>query len=357
MLFRFKPLVTAISLLSLVHLPILMAADEKDWIKGISIDGRVEVESSYQKSYNSVSSSNLVLAKALVGFTGKVHEWATTRLSFLHEAGNTLKVDETFITLGNLNVFPFYVKVGQMYLPFGKYETLFVSDPVTYNMAHTMRSLGQLGLEAGGAYGSVYAYNGDTQTGSRNIIDHYGATLGFAKESDNLSFEVGVDYLSDFGDLSGPSGVMKSVGTTNNWANYSYVNGLVGHTQVKLGPVTFNGEYMTALDEFQFQYLSFGRSTPLQGAKPKAWYTELGYIMKIGDRDTTVVLSYQATDEALAMGLPKQRYLAGITMEVIDNTSLSLEYKRETKYDEKYGGNYTKKKNADTVTLQLAVYF
>jgi hypothetical protein len=354
MLFRFNPLATTISLLSLVYLPTLMAADDKDWLKGVAVDGRVEVEGSYQKDYNRVSSSDLVLAKALWGFTGNVHEWSTARLSFLYEAEGSLKVDEIFITLGNLNAFPFYVKAGQMYLPFGKYETLLVSDPVTYNIAHIMRSIGQLGLEAGGAYGTVYGYNGDTQKGSSNVIDHYGATLGFTKESDKLSFEVGVDYLSDFGDLSGPSGVMKSVGSANNWANYNYVNGLVGHTQVKLGPVTFNGEYMTALDEFQSQYLSFGSSTPLTGARPKAWYIELGYTIKIDGKDTTVALSYQATDEALTMGLPEQGYLAGISVEMVNNTSLSLEYKRETNYSQQEGGTGG---HLDTVTVQLAVDF
>lgn len=44
-----------------------------------------------------------------------------------------------------------------------------------------------------------------------------------------------------------------------------------------------------------------------------------------------LTLGYQGTEESLALGLPKDRYMGTVRMMIFNNTSLALEYR----YDER----------------------
>lgn len=372
MVFRFKPLATAIGLVSLVHFPSLMAANN-DWIKGVAIDGNVKLKANYEKSYfqNGIyvnnSRSDIVLNNAQLGFTGKVHEWSTARLSFLYQKNEVdpLQVDETFMTLGNLKVLPVYLKMGQWYLPFGRDDALFISHTTTYDMAGPLRQAALLGFEGGGVYGSAYGYNGQTQEDNNNKIDHYGATLGFAKESDDMSIDVNVNYLSDFGDVS--NFLINKTNAGKGWTGYKYVGGISGYVHLKAGPITVVGEYISALDKFEPTFLPFQKTakTPIVGAEPSAWYAGLGYTLKMGGRETTFAVGYQATDESRDLGIqplngrhlqPKKRYLACLSVVPVDNTTISLEYKHDTDYNKEDDANGTGK-STDAVALQMSVNF
>ncbi len=278
MVFPIKPIMVSVGLISLVNSQMLAVANN-DWIKGVAVDGLAEVQAGYTSDYYDKDSSSLVLGTASLGFTGQVNEWSTVRLSFLYKDSIPLRMDETHITLGNLNKFPLYAKAGRTYLPFGRYKTQFITDAITYTAASTMAEIGQLGFEAGGAYGSAYIYGGRTMDDTNDTLDHYGATLGFSQESNdgmtiNMMIDVGVDYLSDFGDVGTAAdadttcGILPVISTVGSWDNYDYVAGIVGHASLAFGPIFFNGEYMTALDTFQPEFLAFGS----EGAEPKIWY-------------------------------------------------------------------------------------
>jgi hypothetical protein len=64
--------------------------------------------------------------------------------------------------------------------------------------------------------------------------------------------------------------------------------------------------------------------------------------------DSTVALGYQETTEALYFDLPETRVLGAVSMEVMPNTMLAFEYKRDTDY---FG------EESDTGTAQVAVEF
>ncbi|MDH5525618.1 MAG: LbtU family siderophore porin, partial [Desulfobulbaceae bacterium] len=90
------------------------------------------------------------------------------------------------------------------------------------------------------------------------------------------------------------------------------------------------------------------------GAKPKAWNVEVGYTSELMGKETTLALGYQGTDQAVDLGLPEQRYLAAVSMGIIDNTSLALEYIHDEDYSVANGGTDN---DAETVTMQLGVEF
>ena len=74
----------------------------------------------------------------------------------------------------------------------------------------------------------------------------------------------------------------------------------------------------------------------------------------INHRDTTIALGYQGTNEALPLELPEERMLATFSVNVLDNTAVSLEWARDQDYESTEGGTG---ESADTFTLQLAAAF
>ena len=87
---------------------------------------------------------------------------------------------------------------------------------------------------------------------------------------------------------------------------------------------------------------------------PKAWTAEIGFSTEMQGRSVTIAAGYQATEEALALGLPETRILGAISMGIFDNTTLSLEYSVEEDYETEDGGTG---EDAEWAKLQLAVEF
>jgi hypothetical protein len=78
-----------------------------------------------------------------------------------------------------------------------------------------------------------------------------------------------------------------------------------------------------------------------------AWNLEAGYAFAIGDREATVALAYQGTDEAQNR-LPETRYLGSFGLELFKYTSLAFEY---------YHDEFENDDEADAFTAQLAIEF
>ena len=342
-----KFIVIATSLISYTH---LLAAEENQWSTGVTVTGLVQVEARYNQDYDEVDASDFVVDELGVGIEAQVHKWATAQIVFLYEEGSTpLEIDEAIITLGNLEASPVYLSTGQLYVPFGNFESNMISDPLTLELAEAREKALQLGFEAGGAYGSVYGFNGSTQDDANNTIDHYGAQIGFAMETGPASFDLGIGYISDIGDSDG---LTDALGGDNvaNLVNYDYVGGLGAHLILNFGTLNLVGEYVMALDTFKKDHLAFNG----YGAEPKAWNAEVGYTFNLANKEITFALGYQGTEEALALGLPEKRYLGGLSVGIFQNTTFSLEYAFDEDYSQSEGGTG---EDANQVILQLAVEF
>ncbi|MBF0590342.1 MAG: hypothetical protein HQL53_14570, partial [Magnetococcales bacterium] len=98
---------------------------------------------------------------------------------------------------------------------------------------------------------------------------------------------------------------------------------------------------------------------------PSMWSVEAAYGFDLKGKGTTVAASYQQTDEALALGLPESRYQAGITVGIMDNLDVSLEWRHDQDYDVgDTGGGATAAtagpgtgEGLNVATLQLAASF
>jgi len=313
-------------------------AEENVLPSGVSINGIVQIEARFNQDYDGNDFSDFVADEVGVAIEAQVHKLVKAQIAFLYEEGATdLEIDEAFVTLGS----DVYLAVGQLYVAFGNFESQMISDPLTLELGEAREKAAQVGFETGGVYGAIYAFNG--ATGSEDKIDHYGANIGFAQETERFSYDLGVGYISDIGDSDGLSDNATS-------PDYDYVGGLGAHFLFNIGPISLIGEYVTALDGFNVDHLAFNG----KGAEPKAWNAEMGYSFEIGGKETTFALGYQGTEEMVAMELPKTRILAGLSVGIYENTTFSFEYARDEDYDEGDGGTG---KDADMMILQLAVEF
>ena len=313
---------------------------------GITISGLVEVEAAHTEDFSGVESSDIVLATVELGIDAQITDWVNAHILLLHEEDETdLEVDEGIITISNPDTSPLFLAAGRMYVPFGSFDSNMISDPLTLEIGETRESAVQIGYQGERFYGSVYLFNGDTKNGVEDHIEQYGAAIGFGRETDDMTYDFGLGYINNIGD-SDAFGDHIGAGTVIN----DYVGGLNVRGLLRTGRFTVSGEYIAATDSFAPGEVIFKGV----GAEPNALHLEMGYDFTIASKDATATISYQATDEALVLELPRARYGAALSVGIFKNTTWSLEWLHDEDYEVGDGGTGN---NADTITTQLAVEF
>ena len=326
------------------HVKSLRAIDSSHWINKLTVGGLLEVEANSSESYTGVDSSDLTLATAALAFNAKINDRIEAHLSFLYEEDETpLEVDEGTIVVSLAGGSS--LVMGQMYVPFGPFETNMVSDPLTLEIGETRETAIQYSFTTGGFSGTAFVYNGTkTRKTAEEKIDQFGIGIGYATEGEGLTYNVGITYLNNLGDSDGVTA--KIAATTLN----DYVGAYIAHGSVKAGAFSFIAEYLTATDKFASSELAFNG----RGAEPSAMNIEFAYDSTIAGKPATWAIGYQTTDEALALGLPETKMLLAVSVEVMQDTALSFEVANSEDYGTSVGGTG---KNANSLTVQFAVGF
>lgn len=349
---------------------IASAGEPGGWFQGVEIGGLVEVEAFRSDPYEGDSASDIVAATAELGLAARVHDWVAAEASFLYEEDETdLEVDQAIVAIAPPDG-PWAVQAGQFYLPFGVFETRMVSDPLTLELAETRESALQAGVRTGGLSAAVYAFNGANSKGGDDEIDNWGAVLGYEVANGTFDFSGSLGYINDIGDSDSIQDTLSTPMLED------HVPGWTASALIGSGPFTFVGEYVAATDRFRpprWRLASWsmdpGASPPVAlewtrdpaelafrrgGAQPGAWNLEVAYGFRLAGRDASFALGYQGTEEALALGLPERRLVSTLSVEILDDTALSLEWAHDEDYARSDGGTG---KSADTLTTQLAVEF
>jgi hypothetical protein len=337
------------------------------WFENIEISGLVEVEAGYFEPFTGdPSESDIVLATFELGILSQIGDWIEVGGSLLYEEDDTdLEVDTAFATIYNPDVAPVYLTAGQIYVPFGVYETNLVSDPLTLEIGETRETTALLGVEYQGIGASVYGFNGDNKLNGDSRISSWGANLSYAWEQDDVAVAASAGWINNLGD----SDSLQDTLSDNRNATFEElleaedpradtfstdpVNRTAGWTAaigVVVGQFNFIGEYLSATDNFDPDSLSFKDN----GAEPSAWNIELGYSFPVLGKETVAAVAYQGTDEALALELPKESWLVGWSIGIFENTALSFEYRHDSDYDEDDGGTG---ESGNSFVAQLAVEF
>jgi len=322
-------------------------------LEGIRFSGRIEVEAGYTKTKPNAgadsSASDIAVATAEFGVDAKIADPVDGHILLLYEEGNDLIVDEAIIHIHGEKTDcdsegcrePWYLNFGRLYIPFGYYESHFVSDPLTLLLGETRESALVAGLSNDWANFSAGVFNGEINKSFDNDdhIDNYVASLaltlphvriGASYISNIAASKELIDRMNNDGDGDGTTDIKK------------YVGGYSAFVSVNLKDTFFlEAEYLAAADEFEAGELAFDGDRQY---RPAAWNFEFAYAAT----DQLVCgLRYAGSDDGGDF-LPEKQYGAVITYGIFENSSLALEYQHNT-----FENNDKEK----TATAQFAVEF
>jgi hypothetical protein len=279
--------------------------------------------------------SDITLSTFQFTMEAKVNEWIGGRAVLLWEEDDTepIDLDEGIIMFGNPTVTPFSMEIGRMYLPFGVYESHFVSDPLTLELGEICQSAVAFGYTVDKLKIKVGVFNGDvTEEGDDSINE------GFAAISltpvDNLT--VGSYWLSNIGDTDGlRETVLEQI---DAGVSYDRIGGAGAYLHTEVGAVAFDVEYLAAVESFASGVLA------VADIKPQTWNAELAYTFS--DK-IEVAGKYEGSDDFPDM--PENQWGLVGNYALMENTVLALEYMHGT-YADDTG-------NRDMVTFQVALEF
>ena len=361
------------------------------------LGGKIEAQAIGDNSYDSYTYSDIDVSGIGLDAYAELSPWVNGLLSFKYDntqgahnrVGNSnVLVDKAFITFGNFAKSGFYGSIGQMYVPFGRYNSVNITDPLTKFIGKTKVRAIAFGYEdtvgVFQPYVSVFAFNGDSEYGNSKIVHNYGGDLGVSYNKNKLISEFGVSYIANIADsdnmqnpngavtMSSPAIVQSNTGFAGGVAQVNEqlehrVAGISGHANITYGKFNFLAECLSALQAFDASDLSFySAGNAVLGAKPKAFDVEGAYAFRIGRHPSSFGVGYGRSYQAVALGIPQQQYLATLAVTVLDNTVAKLEFAHKINYgkDDRAGfsGVDTANtqylgKNDNVLTAQIGVYF
>ena len=308
----------------------------------MQISGAIEVEAGYESidykdsAEEDEKSSDVDLAWAELGFDAKVTKRVDGRLLIAWEE-DELFVDEGFITIVGEEI-PIYGIFGRQYIPFGNFDSFFVTDPTTLVLGETNEGTALGGYRFGEGLFDIMlgVYNGKVQeAGDDDQIDNLVASL-FVSPLEGLSLGASYsssiassDTLSEF--VTDPENLDKQVAGYSAFVTWTLFDRL-----------TLVGEYLTAASEFQAGELYDTADT--EKHQPAAWNAELAFAI---NEDWEIAARYGGSKDGGDM-LRESEYGAVVNWGLWE-ANLALEYIHGTYKDDVM--------TDDTITLQLAMSF
>lgn len=264
-----------------------------------TLSGVVEVEAGFV-SNDDGDSSDLTVPTIELGIHNQLNDKLEGNVLFLYEQGennDNIAVDEATLTFKPREGLD--VTAGRMYVPFGKFDSHMVSDPLTLELAETQEEALQLGVSSGNVSGSAYLFKDDEDGG--NKIDDYGVNLDYSTDN----FGAGVSYISDVNDKAAA--------------------GVGIHASATVGKASVIAEHIQ-VDEITLEDDS--------SVEPSATNLEVGFDM---GNDRTVALAYQQTDAAESLELPETAAGIAYRMPVYEKASFAAEYMNNRLYVNRSG--------------------
>ena len=334
------------------------------------------------RQFNTIELSNAELdMQALAG------DWFTGFMSFAYSSGpaaqggrvfnSNLFLDNGFLTIGNFNKQPYYGTIGQVYVPFGQFDSYCISDPLNKMIFRTKAralTLGYQSMEMEGPYASIYAFQGPTRTGSyepdaltrsrSSHINTFGANYGHLFQIGALSGLYGVSGITNVANslglqLTPVTGRGFGASTADSVLRHR-VPGYDGRLELYYDAWNLIGEYSAAARSFSPLDMSFNG----QGAKPSAYHLEAVYNFDRFRRPTNIAFGYGHSFESLAIGIPAKRMSITMNTTFWRNTLASLEFKHDVNYAASDTASYSDGpiirrtgKIANAVTAHFDIFF
>ena len=290
-----------------------LAYAEASWPQHMEFEGLLEIEALAYDGYTSADDvEDVTVATVELGFGVAFSERLMAEIGFLYEEDETpFDVDVAVIHLALNDALS--VSAGQVYVPFGRYETALVNDPFTLELGETVETvlLGEYNL--GSVVVTGYVFNGDVSE-----ADDEGDTVnsvGFRFAGDMGAVSWGVDFINNLADSDGITAVVG-----NSVADLASAMSVYG--SVDLGTVVVHGEYLTALDE-------------IDGVRePSALHLEAVF-SAAGEAE--IIGGFQRTDDVASL-LPETRLSIGYRTSLDEAVDFGAEIFFDEDYDTADGG-------------------
>lgn len=302
--------------------------------KSITLGGMLELEAFWDKAEGGEETSDLQLATVELSGDVDINENIAGHLTMLWEDDGTdhVEIDQAVIFLRHpVPFWSHYVTFsgGKMYLPFGKYDSTFISDPLALELGESNNTAAIFGLQGNLLKINIGAFNGDVDTHDDDQIDSWVASLELTP-TEGLAF--GISYLSDLAE--------SDIGLVQNEDIYrSSVAAGGAYLTWQMWEVNLMAEYITALEDFSTDMVNAGED--LTGERPSAWNMELAW--EPTGRWQVGIKAEGADDFQNDL----KRYGAVVSRGLFRNTVLGLEYM--------YGED--DENESHTVMAQLALIF
>jgi hypothetical protein len=317
------------------------------WAEKITLSGLIEVEGSYEGvDYDDPGtpdedSSDITLATVELGIDADITKYVGGHVLFLWEDGDdSVGLDEGFIIFDGEDVVPLYINIGQLYVPFGNFESHFISDPLTLEIGETSEGAVKAGYTNEWVEACVSVYNGDVdEAGDEdNHIDDFVASINITPTiSEDFSISFGVSYISNIAESDGledeTSGTIEEdVAGMGAFASIAYKERFF-----------LELEYVSAIDNFHAGDLSFDNGS--RDLEPETWNIEFAFLPT---EDLELAVRYEGGNDLGDDFLPDTRYGGIVSYSLFEATNLAVEYLHSS---------YDNNDESDTVTVQLGVEF
>lgn len=351
----------------------------------LALSGKIEPVISVGRSYVNKLTGDLtlgsdeldvaaVLTDNMEAYMGIAYNSAPPVTGGQRVANSSFSLNMGFVNIGNLDKTPYYMTLGQIYAPFGRYSSAMISPTLPMIMARTKSRpliLGYKSREKTGNIISGYGFKSDTTAGQSGVG---GINWAYIFEVPRGSGEMGVGFISSIDDATGMQYTGSQPGTTfggfasryNGSENVRKTPAVDVHANLSVDRYNLIFEWLSVTKPFRSQDLSFNGI----GAKPQAIQGELGMTFHLFDKPASIGAGYQWTSQALALNLPLSRVSAVFNLSYWKDTIESIEYRHDTDYG---GMQYANGANApglpsnlntvgtgkssDTVIGQIGVFF
>jgi hypothetical protein len=329
----------------------------------ITLNGLLEFGAAYQsidrKKEGYEQDSDLCMTTVQIGIAAEVNDWVNAEMVLLYEDPTfdddetSVDIDEAFITIGNTERIPPFLKAGKMYVPFGALlehfpDDPFLDTPLTLLVGETLEKAVLIGAEYKGFNVSAYAFNGDVEEagGGDNVVESYGfdANYAFEDEDRDLDLLVGGSYISNMTEADGIEDTLEDIDTDIE----DYVGGAAAYFHAGYQGFFLDAEYMTFTDTAKF----YEDGIEVEIDNLEVWNFEIGYNYNWW-RNLEIALKYAGSNDCDYLGLPRDRYGINFNQEIFDNTILSVGYI----YDEYDDNDADDRDTRDLVFGQLAIEF
>ena len=313
----------------------------------LEVDVLLEVEG-FASKIGGETQSDIVLATAEFDLEAVMNDWLMGHVGLLWEqySREDDNLDEAYIALGASESIPFYLVAGRFYQPVGNFESVFISDPMTLELAEMNQVSAMVGYENSWIDLNAGAFRGDVKEGvaagdgGDSTIDDFYASLSLTPVE---QIKLGVYWFSDLMESYNMSRVGEEIA---NLAGYEKSGGAGAFLNLYLGVFTFNAEYVSALQGYE---VAGGSYVPaafnLEGSVQVHEKVVVG--LKFGASDD-LYATYDAATLAFGEKLPCQSYGAVVAYAFHEHATVAAEYLHVEKLDDNARGNMA------TVQLSLA---